>query len=139
MCLSVCKIVLDLGMVGKSFLQNTQSTTNHVEEEPMIIGADFSLLYYYMLPLRELQYTFIQTNKESKPLVFACVQLHFCPQTVKKLLKLILRSKILKKKTPGMPEIPRVIGAPRGTRTHNLLIRSQALYPIELAAHKSCT
>ena len=26
-------------------------------------------------------------------------------------------------------------GAPCGTRTHNLLIRSQALYPIELMAH----
>jgi hypothetical protein len=28
-----------------------------------------------------------------------------------------------------------VLGAPGGARTHNLLIRSQALYPIELRAH----
>ena len=27
------------------------------------------------------------------------------------------------------------IGAPGGTRTHNLLIRSQMLYPIKLRAH----
>ena len=29
-------------------------------------------------------------------------------------------------------------GAPLGTRTPNLLIRSQTLYPIELMAHKPC-
>ena len=59
---------------------------------------------------------------------FACCQTHHCEfepisgfhQLKKELLK---RSLFL-------------IGAPGGIRTHNLLIRSQMLYPIELRAHR---
>ena len=40
----------------------------------------------------------------------------------------------MKKNKRALQESPLLNGAPGGTRTHNLLIRSQMLYPIKLRA-----
>ena len=51
-------------------------------------------------------------------------------------LDLIVRVPSLRKKLTGYPKQDNLlIGTPKGTRTPDLLIRSQSLYPTELSAH----
>ena len=61
-------------------------------------------------------------------LPFACGQTHFCESAP------ALYSTNKTKRSPKRPFC--FIGAPGGTRTHNLLIRSQMLYPIKLRAQR---